>query len=876
MISPENDTLLRANLDNLKWKNMVADSGFQQNSEKISFDDLSWSTGELSYLEPENKIRIQVRSTRFMETTGKLNLENTLVYNPSADETLSYDIKISALEVDGLYIRKLLSQQDLSLSFTLNQPEIKVSEKGNRASKKHSSSGFLMPAYLTLNTLNIHDGNLKYNKAGELSIETKGFQFYSGSLNINNLADLKTCDFSQISMQTDQGLVQITQNAVQLQWNQFTLENTVAVVDLVKLDLGDLEQITLDNIRINQPDLNALAEGKRIKTGQILCVSPVFSGTIDLRKKQGEETPANSPVKDLAPMFSTKGITIQNGQINTRLVFDTDTLQLSTHYTLNTAAFSLPSRVDENWLGNLQWSLTLNQSQLHHPLISAKAAGVLINTEEKTLKIEQLQFDDHDKPISEVGLNELVFESLSVNELDFKQLIVEKTLNFGTLLVENPRVDLSLFPAGRNQKMKSEPEKPIDINQLPFTFKEVIFQNMSLNMEKIDSTNGIHVGFEKMDLNLSFPSAASTNLTDHLQLDISGITLNDQLKKQQITIHQIHYDPSIHSLNINGLSGIQNQQKTEGDTSKTLMSYTLESIYFTDFNISKSLPAVVSIQKIYLSNPFVSYQHSQPGLQKETPDKTRTKKISLPKVIGRLTIDTLLFSDLNFQHIIPSGSGRTTNNFKDLTIHVHNIHIDTTGLSADNFSFVESTRIELGNNNLISSDSLYSTHVAAINYNFALNSLTLDSVEMKPRYTEETFFKKAVYQTDMTQVTTHQVVCGEIRLQEFIKTGELHIGSVDIYGLKAGFYRDKRFPMDPHAYKKMPQQLMRDVTSKFLIDSLKTYDASIHYKEIVEKAKEPGTIFLDGFDLSLYHLTNIPRIIQSDSIAKANLRAKVM
>ncbi|MDP2671954.1 MAG: hypothetical protein Q8O68_00400, partial [Candidatus Daviesbacteria bacterium] len=125
MISPENDTLLRANLNNLMLKNMVADSGFQQNSEKISFDDLSWNTGELSYLEPENQIRIQVRSTCFMETTGKLNLGNTLVYNPSTDETLSYDIKISALEIDGLYIRKLLSQQDLSLSFTLNQPEIK-------------------------------------------------------------------------------------------------------------------------------------------------------------------------------------------------------------------------------------------------------------------------------------------------------------------------------------------------------------------------------------------------------------------------------------------------------------------------------------------------------------------------------------------------------------------------------------------------------------------------------------------------------------------------------------------------------------------------------------------------------------------------------
>jgi len=70
--------------------------------------------------------------------------------------------------------------------------------------------------------------------------------------------------------------------------------------------------------------------------------------------------------------------------------------------------------------------------------------------------------------------------------------------------------------------------------------------------------------------------------------------------------------------------------------------------------------------------------------------------------------------------------------------------------------------------------------------------------------------------------------------------------------------------------------MMRDANRTFRIDSLKTHDAEIHYKEIVEKAPNPGYIFFNQFNLTLYNLTNDPTQLKIDSIARADLHAKIM
>ena len=872
----EHDTLLSADLKTLHLEHFAADSGFQTNQAKISFVDLNWITRELLYINSDRQLKVELQSADFNETKSTLFLKNISVSDRVSNDLKKTYLSMTSLELGGLSMNKLLNKQGTNLSLIANQPIFTYTEKQKEPVVNNQKTNIKMPENITLASVIINQGTLSWLQEDVFKIDAEGIDLNTGILNINDLDDLIAMNLSQIAIGTNSVNINLLKDASQVDWKNFRLNNSLTEFENLTFQLKNNEKVRVGKLQINELNLNALLSENKLHAGRIVCFSPSFTGTIDLRKNEQQKTKVKPAENNSLPMLTTKGLTIVNGQLNTTLFMENDTLLISTVIEARTNSFALRNEIDNKWLANLSWSLNLNHTEIHHRLGTSSAKNVLFDSRKRLFTINQLNFEDHDKPIGSLIINELQAELFSVDDLNYQQLILEKSLQFGTLTVKKPRIDIDILPSDHLVNDTVSNRKKIDINNLPFSFKEIIIQAMHLNLAKIDSSNSSYLGFNEMDINMSYPNATTKNLTDHLQLTIKDFSYTDQNKTHALSIHDIEFKPIGKHLNMNKIKGSHTQPAVAKDKQPSLLSYSLEGMEIAGLCISKTMPAEINIQKIHITNPEVDLKIPDYKNEKE-PDKSKPEsKIKLPKALGLLSIDTLLFSHLNYHHNIYSDSGTLKTELDDLDISVNDIRIDTSGLSADNLSFVESTTIQLGKNEIISSDSLYSTHIASIEYNFSGHVLTIDSLLLMPRYNDEEFFKKAIYQTDKTEVFGEKIVCNHIRMHEFIKTGIIHIGAIDIYGLNAHFYRDKRYPMNLTDFKKMPQQMMRDAKYKFLVDSVHTHNAEIHYKEIVEKAAEPGYIFLNHFNLSLYNLTNIPQQVAIDSVTKVTLDAKIM
>jgi hypothetical protein len=435
---------------------------------------------------------------------------------------------------------------------------------------------------------------------------------------------------------------------------------------------------------------------------------------------------------------------------------------------------------------------------------------------------------------------------------------------------------LEFLPANPKNQSKSKERKTINMQDLPFAFHEIGFKNLKVHIVQLDSAQSTNIDLGEVDFRITNPGSQSSNLTDHLELTINRLSFTDQQNLHQLSVKKLWFNPKNNHLQISGIAGAERQKVAKTDTSTLLMTYNLSEVDFDRISINNTFPAKVSIQKIQLQNPKIKYQVPKTQPIQHPSDTIKIPKINLPKSLQQLRIDTLVFSDLDFHQTQWEDSGVIRTAYTDLNVQAIHILLDTTGVSANDFSFIERTRVELGNNNFISSDSLYVTSVSAINFDFSNQSLTLDSLHLAPRYSNAEFFDKAVYQTDQMDVFGAKIICSHLRLKQWIKTGTLHMGRIDVYGLVAKLYRDKRYPMDPKAYKKMPQEMIISARKPFLIDSLITHDAEVHYKEIVEKAKEPGYIYFDHFNLKLHHLTNIQKELEADSLVRLDLQTKIM
>ena len=331
------------------------------------------------------------------------------------------------------------------------------------------------------------------------------------------------------------------------------------------------------------------------------------------------------------------------------------------------------------------------------------------------------------------------------------------------------------------------------------------------------------------------------------------------------------YNEQQHKISVAGVAGGSVRKQLETDN---YLSYESSVVGISGIDISSAFPYDVSISNIEFDDFVLNIEDKKRENPKEEEGSKR--KIKLPRFLNSLNISMLTGGDIDISHTTVTDTSVKSLTLRKLGLSIDSVMIDSNTFKNNDYNLVKNISIKLGDNSFVSVDSLYETSITNVSYSFAENTLVVDSLLMKPRYEPAEFFKKAVFQTGMLDVAADQIICSNFRLDKLIADGNIHVGGVDVYGLDALIFRNKKYKMNPDLYKKMPQSALLSALKVITIDSLKTHDAYIKYRQLSEKSIVPGELFLNEIDLTVFNINNDLKVIDNTSVMVADFKGKLI
>ena len=150
-------------------------------------------------------------------------------------------------------------------------------------------------------------------------------------------------------------------------------------------------------------------------------------------------------------------------------------------------------------------------------------------------------------------------------------------------------------------------------------------------------------------------------------------------------------------------------------------------------------------------------------------------------------------------------------------------------------------------------------------YSQADQSLTIDSFQIVPTLSKDSFIATAPYQTDLIGTTTKNILLKGIDIGALKKDSTLHAAKLIVNNPQLDIFRDKGMPVGPQKMKPLPVTALLGIDARMSLDTVEVNNGTISYTERNAKSKEEGTITLNRLNAKLYPVRNI-NIGDTDSL----------
>ena len=144
-----------------------------------------------------------------------------------------------------------------------------------------------------------------------------------------------------------------------------------------------------------------------------------------------------------------------------------------------------------------------------------------------------------------------------------------------------------------------------------------------------------------------------------------------------------------------------------------------------------------------------------------------------------------------------------------------------------------------------------------LSYSQADRSLLIDSFQIVPTMSKDSFMATAPFQADLISTTTQNILLKGIDIGALKKDSILQAGRLVINNPRLEIFRDKGMPTGPQKIKPLPVMALLGVDAKLSLDTVEVKNATIAYTERNAKSDEEGTITLNRMNAVLYPVRNV-------------------
>ena len=868
--SKDGDTII--NLEDLNFvvKDIKLDSTLLANKlPDVDYGSILLSSGVVKVLEKESGLAINLNNFRFTENNGVISIIELQIRDHKAKGSSMFIMDVDSIDIAGVFIKEFVSGKTSKIDILITNPKVDV-DLGQSSHSKSEKKDIVFDKF-EISNVQITNGLIHLFKKDKLDVVVNGFDFSSGQMHLNNLNKLHEINTDNLTLTTTDFKIHLQKNGLDVTSGSLSFLNNKLEVNNISTNINDKSSINsavfVKQLQLGDINIGKIITDKKIGLNYIKVIKPRITGKLDLASNKSKNS-QNDSSQNISYIVDIDNFQLLNGKVDLELMVKEDDVKIQSGLDIIVDNINIADSKDTTWLSNLLWNIKLSQSTIDYQdyLISCK--NIESDKAKKLLSVLDVEIIDNLKSItkSRVDIRKLSIKSVNLSGLEYNTIIKKQTPVVKSIFIDNPYFDLRID----NQNPKRKTEEGGNKKPLPFTVDDFEISNLSFKLEKHDSVSVSN--FSLVSLDFKYDMTSVDDIVSGLHyFSATDFLFSDTIKNAFAVVKKLNYNEQLHKISIAGVAGGSINKQLEIDN---YLSYQSSGVGISGIEISSTSPYDVGISAIEIDD-FVLNIEDKKRVKSKTEEKSK-RKIELPKFFNSLIISEITGLNIDISHATVTDTSVNNLTLTKLGLMIDSVRVDSNTFINNDYNFVKTISIKLGDNSFVSSDSLYETSITNVSYNFAENTLEVDSLLMKPRYEWAEFFKKAKFQTGMMDVVAGQIVCSNFRLDKLLDDGSIHLGGVDVYGLDTRIFRNKKYKMNPDKYVKMPQEALLSAPKVITIDSLKTHDAYIKYRQLSEKSVVPGELFLNEVDLTVFNINNDLKVIDQTSVMVANFKGKLI
>lgn len=776
--------------------------------------------------------------------------------------------------LEGLDIKKIINNKSNSIVLSLIDPEMSLNLASKYFKNKKNKGISKFGDLVKFDKVNVHQGNVSlFNNEGlNLEINNLDISFnllpksnYSSSnLNITNLSwASNTLKFS------------ITDQNINFSSSSSTYENKFLYFSNGKFDIQatefQREKVDIDFLSLSVLEFNIIESinSKKLDAEQIILQSPNFDLFI-LGHDSSKSIQQRDSLFLVLPLDISVGEFLVN-DANLNLVVGQDNKQLnfSTGLNLSLKDIELHRELDLEQLKELGLDLELSNSQFENDNTIAFFEKFDFSTEDSNISIQNinLQLDSLVLQNSVLYSNKLTIKGINISQLDYIEMFRSKDFTFNKLQIIEPDIDLYSYEFTKEIE-EGKDLKPLNSGFSKESFREIEIQNLKFTYKLSLNGQVKEIKFGNFDFNWTPKVVDSSNLITELLIDLKDFELLDNENKTKVEIKRVYTNKLINDLEI---KDIVISKPVSKDQNGLYVRFPLLSLKNITHNSEHAY--VVEIDELFSDSLILEFNNRADENKKLNLTGRVEALEKYSDFVSKFNIRKSSFLNVDIKIYNNSDSSQKEFLLDELDIFISDVGFttkDSTMLHLDKIT------LDLRGRKLITPDSLYAISSGDIFYDFANSSISIDSFKVKPRYNNDEFYDRAVFQTDMFDVSGDRIVVSGIDFRKAITEKEYLITNIDLDGFKLSAFRNKTYPFKHGVIKPFPSEILRSIKSKFYIDTLRVKNSHILFGEYVEGSDKPGEMFFEDVNITVSELSNMPKLMTYPPEVKLGFESKVM
>lgn len=857
-----NDSLITINGFKFFVKDILIDSSILINKKpKYNAKSIKMGIERLSFNNNDLNTKLSLNNMNFIEK-DKLMSFSDIKFVESKEDEHSYNIQADSLKVIGVSLQDQLNSKLARVGVAVYHPAIDINvisiynndEKGSKPTINN----------IIIDEIDVVDGDVRISHLDKMNTQISGLDIDWDSVNLIGPDQINTINTDNIKLGFDKLSFYNYSNHFELKTGRANITNTTFEINGFNSSLTDTGKITGDfsskKIKIIGADLHKAISKKYILAQNIEIINPYINLKLP---KQGSPIKAQSN-NNQALTLDIKQLDLFDGRINLDKI-GSNSFNFKSYFGINVNGVFITDFSDHSWIHNISWYLNFNNTQYSSEQYDLHCDELISDKQKESLLIKNLKINENERSKRKKRLEiiDLKLPLLLMEGLEYQRIIEGQRPVVGLATIKDAYVNLKIDASIPQKKLKNSIIHE-SINELPFELDELTILNANIKTAKYNSKSTSNLFLNRVDLRYKLDSAQ--NLFDDLvYFDVQDLRFSDSVSNSLIEFEGVEFQSSDNALKIRNI-GVGN---IYDDVNRNYMKLSFNELELNHMYLGHSFPVVMGVDKL-LINEIDAIINTR-----ETNNNHSTAKF--PTALNNVFINLLQVDSINFSHTNYIDTLSNSFTLNEISVKIDSINVDSTIISDVKVNQMASRlKIDMGDNTFMSKDSMYSQQIGSLSYDFKNNSIVMDSFSMIPRFNEDEFFKKAVWQTGRMDVRASSIILSNFRLLKFIEKKELHAGAIDVYGLVSEIYRNKQYEINPKAYKPMPQEALFNLPVTITIDSVLTHNAYLKYKELDKKSIVPGEIFLNKINLKTYNISNNRNTLEDKSVMMTKFQALLL